>query len=79
MPPLSQFYELLDTVLRVLKAQPLSFLHLFHHAVVLLMSYGWLQFAQSLQVIGLLTNTGIHVVMCARLLCSRKFHISRAS
>ena len=36
----AQYYELLDTVLRVLKAQPLTFLHVFHHAVVLVMAYG---------------------------------------
>jgi hypothetical protein len=85
----AQYYELLDTVLRVLKGQPLTFLHVFHHAVVLTMAYGvrsprltrtqphpraadaaapaaqWLEFAQSLQVVALLTNTGIHVIMCA--------------
>ena len=37
---MAQYYELLDTVLRVLKAQPLTFLHVFHHAVVLAMAYG---------------------------------------
>ena len=35
-----QYYELLDTFLRVLKGQPLTFLHVFHHAVVLTMAYG---------------------------------------
>ncbi len=34
-----QYYELLDTVLRVLKQQQLTFLHVFHHAVVLVMAY----------------------------------------
>ena len=89
--PLVQYYELLDTFLRVFKAQPLTFLHVFHHAVVLAMAYGvrtsalqarrvwrwltraraqWLEFAQSLQVIALLTNTGVHVIMCAA--CAEK-------
>jgi hypothetical protein len=39
-PLCAQYYELLDTLLRVLKAQPLTFLHVFHHAVVLVMAYG---------------------------------------
>jgi hypothetical protein len=29
----------------------------------------WLEFAQSLQVIALLTNTGVHVIMCVFLAC----------
>ena len=85
----AQYYELLDTLLRVLKAQPLTFLHVFHHAIVLVMAYGvrvcgsclacaaltprgaqWLEFAQSLQVIALLTNTGIHVMMYSYYLLS---------
>jgi hypothetical protein len=59
----SKYYELLDTVLRVLKGQPLTVLHVVHHALVLVMAYSWLDSAQSLQVVGLLTNTGIHVLM----------------
>ena len=75
-----QFYELLDTYLRVAKGQPLTFLHVFHHAVVLVMAYAvrgpeaaetarltfrrqWLDSVQSLQVMGLLTNTAVHVAM----------------
>ena len=90
---MAQYYELLDTLLRVLKAQPLTLLHVFHHAVVLVMAYGvrarrpracggcpaltrarrtqWLEYAQSLQVIALLANTGVHVVMCAPMQLAR--------
>jgi hypothetical protein len=35
----------------------------FHHSVVVIMAYLWLESAQSLQQIALLTNTGIHVLM----------------
>jgi hypothetical protein len=60
---LSKFYELLDTALIVLSDKPLSALHVWHHAVVILMSWLWLEHAQSLQLIAMLTNTGVHVIM----------------
>jgi hypothetical protein len=68
---LSKYYELLDTLIMVLKRRPLTFLHVFHHAVVLVMSFLWLEFVQSLQVIALLTNTSVHMLMYSYyLLCS---------
>ena len=62
---LSKYYELLDTVLQLLKGRPPPhfFLHVYHHATVLLMAWFWLQYVQSLQFIGLLFNTSVHVVM----------------
>ena len=45
------------------QAKPLSLLHVFHHSIVVVMAYLWLEAAQSLQQIALLTNTGIHVMM----------------
>eukprot|EP00290_Baffinella_frigidus_P016041 CAMPEP_0180212570 /NCGR_PEP_ID=MMETSP0987-20121128/13574_1 /TAXON_ID=697907 /ORGANISM="non described non described, Strain CCMP2293" /LENGTH=269 /DNA_ID=CAMNT_0022170253 /DNA_START=185 /DNA_END=994 /DNA_ORIENTATION=- len=60
---LSKFLEFGDTVFKVLKRKPLDFLHVYHHAVVALMCWNWMTFAQSLQTLGLLANTGIHVVM----------------
>lgn len=46
-----------------LQAKPLSLLHVFHHAVVPTMAFLWLEAAQSLQHLGLLTNAGVHVIM----------------
>lgn len=60
---LSKFYELIDTLILVLKKKKLNFLHVYHHSLVILMSYLWLQGQQSLQTVGLLANTGIHVLM----------------
>jgi len=37
--------------------RPLTFLHVFHHAGVLVMCFLWMRHAQSLQHIALLTNT----------------------
>jgi len=60
---LSKYYELFDTVILVLRGKGLNFLHVFHHAFVIMMAYLWLECAQSLQTIALLTNTFIHVIM----------------
>lgn len=45
------------------QAKPLSVLHVFHHSVVVVMAYLWVDQVQSLQQIALLTNTFIHVGM----------------
>lgn len=60
---LSKFYEFFDTILLLLKAKPASFLHVFHHAGVVLMSWLWVDQVQTLQFGGLLANTAVHVVM----------------
>ena len=54
-----------DTVLQLLKGRPPPhfFLHVYHHAVVLLMAWSWLEYAQTLQFGGLCFNTAVHVVM----------------
>ena len=46
-----------------MQAKPLTTLHVFHHSLVVVMAFLWLDTAQSLQHIALLTNTAIHVVM----------------
>lgn len=62
---LSKYYELLDTILQMLsgKIPPNYFLHVFHHSLVILNVWFWLQSTASLQFIGLLFNTAVHVVM----------------
>ncbi|GJP40529.1 hypothetical protein CLOM_g201 [Closterium sp. NIES-68] len=60
---LSKYYELLDTVILVLKNKPLSFLHVYHHATIVFLCWLWLTNCQSLQVIAITINTGIHVMM----------------
>lgn len=60
---LSKYYEFLDTTLLVIKLKTTSFLHVFHHAIVVIMAWLWVDQAQTLQWGGLLTNTGVHVVM----------------
>lgn len=62
---LSKYYELLDTVLNLLKGSrmPNFKLQVYHHVVVIFMAWAWCETAQSLQFIGLLFNTFVHVVM----------------
>lgn len=45
---LSKYYELIDTVLQLCKgrAPPHFFLHVYHHATVLLMSWFWCEYCQ---------------------------------
>ena len=62
---LSKYYELLDTVLQLLKGRPPPhfFLHTYHHCLVPLATWAWLATASSLQQIGLITNALVHVFM----------------
>ncbi|CAL0300784.1 unnamed protein product [Lupinus luteus] len=62
---LSKFLELFDTLLIILSRnfRRLSFLHVYHHATVLVMCYLWLHTSQSLFPIALITNASVHVIM----------------
>jgi fatty acid elongase 3 len=76
---LSKYYELLDTVLQLLKGRPPPHfaLHVYHHAVVLVMAWGWVEYIQTLSFIGLLFNTSVHVVMCDGGPCNIPLHLPR--
>ncbi|KAG6516510.1 elongation of fatty acids protein 3-like [Zingiber officinale] len=68
---LSKLYELADTLLILLSPRRrLTFLHVYHHAVVVVMCYVWLATAQSLMPVALVTNASVHVVMYAYYLSS---------
>jgi GNS1/SUR4 family len=60
---LSKFWEFVDTLFLLLKKKPTSFLHVFHHALVVVMAWLWVDQAQTLHWAGLLINTAVHVVM----------------
>lgn len=60
---LSKYYELFDTALVVLKGGELTFLHVFHHALVIPMAYYWIDSSMSTYLLGLVTNTSVHVPM----------------
>ena len=62
---LSKYYELIDTYLQVLKSGTVHspWLHLYHHSVVGVMAWLWLEQRQSLMFAGLIFNTFVHVPM----------------
>lgn len=60
---LSKFPELLDTVILVLKKKPIIFLHWYHHSIVILMVWTWLQYNFVFGAFGLIFNSLIHVLM----------------
>jgi hypothetical protein len=62
---MSKYYELFDTFLQLFAGNtpPNYFLHVYHHSLVIFMSWIWLEQVSSLQFIGLLFNVAVHVVM----------------
>lgn len=62
---LSKYYELLDTVIQLLRGKlpPNYFLHVYHHSFILLMCWFWLEYSATMQFVGLLFNTAVHIVM----------------
>ena len=62
---LSKYYELFDTILALWRGSKLPFpvMHILHHFYVLFMAWMWLEYTQSLQFIGLLWNTFVHIFM----------------
>lgn len=64
---LSKFAELGDTVYLALKGKLAGWggLQVWHHSAVMIMGWGWLRYSQSLQHVGILANTAVHVIMYA--------------
>ena len=62
---LSKYYELIDTILQFLsnKTPPNFFLHVYHHSLVIFMSWAWIDTQASSQFVGIFMNTLVHVVM----------------
>ncbi|CAN8269594.1 unnamed protein product [Cochlearia groenlandica] len=62
---LSKILEFVDTLLIILSKsfQRLSFLHVYHHATVVIMCYIWLRTRQSMFPAGIITNSTVHVIM----------------
>lgn len=59
----SKYYELVDTVVHILLGHQISFLHTFHHCIVLVTTSMWFVANSGMILIGGAFNTGVHVIM----------------
>mmetsp|Transcript_16266 Transcript_16266/g.41701 ORF Transcript_16266/g.41701 Transcript_16266/m.41701 type:complete len:285 (-) Transcript_16266:71-925(-) len=60
---LSKLYEFLDTVLLCLRKKPLTFLHVYHHAITLVLVFDCLRTGVPSQWTGQIVNAFVHVPM----------------
>ena len=60
---LSKFWEMLDTVILALKKKDLTFLQMYHHTIIVLLCYSWLEASWSLHWWALVVNTLVHQFM----------------
>jgi len=60
---LSKYYELLDTVIIVLKKRPLIFLHVYHHCITLVLTFVMLQNNTGAQWLAITANACVHIPM----------------
>jgi len=60
---LSKFYELLDTVIIILKKRPLIFLHVYHHFITIVLTYAMLDNEVAMQWFCIIANVIVHVPM----------------
>lgn len=60
---LSKYHELLDTFITVLRKERLTFLHVASRVGAVFSCFFCLEFSQSLQILGILTNTVMYLVV----------------
>ncbi|XP_010941936.1 fatty acid elongase 3-like [Elaeis guineensis] len=60
---LSRFLHLLRTFIAILRRRPRALARLFSHSALVCMSFLWLEFSQSFQVVAILSATLAHVVV----------------
>ena len=59
----SKYAELVDTILILARGRQLTFLHVFHHGLVLVQSWTWMHGNLSFTWAGVLVNSFVHVIM----------------
>jgi len=60
---LSKFYELLDTVIIVLKKRPLIFLHVYHHIITMVLVFVMMDSEVAVRWLPMVANCSVHVPM----------------
>ncbi|MCO5552769.1 hypothetical protein L7F22_063427 [Adiantum nelumboides] len=60
---LSKLYEFFGTFILIFQKQNPSVGHVFRNSMVVIMCFLWLQFSQSLQILTLLSSTGLYIIM----------------
>ncbi|XP_058228572.1 elongation of fatty acids protein 3-like [Rhododendron vialii] len=60
---LSRFLHTFRTYFTILRRRDLSFFRLFNHSILILMSFLWLEFSQSFQVLAILLATSVYAVV----------------
>jgi len=60
---LSKFYELLDTVIIVLKKRPIIFLHVYHHCITVLLVYVMIKEEVAVTWLSTVANVSVHIPM----------------
>jgi GNS1/SUR4 family. len=72
---MSKFYEVVDTILLLMKGRKSSFLQTYHHAGVILCTWAGVRYVSPPAVVGLLLNSMIHTIMVSdessQVSCSR--------
>ncbi|XP_058069146.1 elongation of fatty acids protein 3-like [Magnolia sinica] len=60
---LSRFIHVLRTFFSILRRRKLTFFRVFHHSILICMSFLWLEFSQSFQVMAILLTTFVHSIV----------------
>ncbi|KAI4327549.1 hypothetical protein L6164_019997 [Bauhinia variegata] len=60
---LSRFFHMLRTIFTILRCRKLAFFQLFNNSILTFMSFLWLEFSQSFQVLAILSTTLVYSVV----------------
>lgn len=62
---LTKYFEFVNTFIRILRNEPVGFVHIFDQLTTVFVCFLWLEFSQSLQVLGILASTLMKAIACS--------------